>query len=92
MIVLFGPSWKSEILELPDDGAVVIVKRCPLLAHGHETGCPGECTFHRCLALTLTTVPLLNKKYSSRFVRTICTGDRQCEVRIEIEKHPDAGT
>lgn len=89
MIILFGPSWKSEVIGLPDNGAVLIVKRCPLLARDHETGCTGECTFHRCLALTLSTVPLLNNKYSARFVRTICTGDRQCEVRIEVEKEPD---
>ena len=90
MTILFGPSWKSEVIELPDDGAVIVIKRCPLLVHGHEAGCTGECTFHRCLALTLSTVPLLNKKYSSHFVRTICTGDRQCEVRIEVEKEPDS--
>lgn len=90
MIILFGPTWKSEVIELPDDGAVTIVKQCPLLTYGYETGCTGECSFHRCLALILSTVPLLNKKYTARFVRTICTGDRQCEVRIEIEKEPDA--
>lgn len=90
MIILFGPSWKSEALELPEDGAVIIVKRCPLLDHNVSESCSMECTFHRCLALTLSTVPLLNKKYSARFVRTICTGDRQCEVRIEIDTQPDA--
>jgi hypothetical protein len=41
------------------------------------------------MVLTLTTVPLLNKGYSARFVRTMCTGDRQCEVKIEEVKQPD---
>ena len=86
MIILFGPSWKSEILELPDDGAVTIVKRCPLLEHGHGAGCDGECTFHRCLALTLSTVPLLNKKYSARFVRTICTGTGSARSGSRLKK------
>jgi hypothetical protein len=90
MIILYGPSWKSEVIELPDDSAVTIVKRCPLFVHEHESGCNEEGTFHRCLALTLSTVPLLNKKYSARYVRTMCTGDRQCEIRIGIEREPDA--
>jgi hypothetical protein len=39
------------------------------------------------MALILTTVPLLNKNYSARFVRTMCTGDRQCEIKIfEVKK------
>ncbi|MGA8777755.1 hypothetical protein [Methanoregula sp.] len=38
--------------------------------------------------LTLSAVPLLNKDYSARFVRTMCTGDRQCEIKIE--KKPPA--
>jgi hypothetical protein len=41
------------------------------------------------MALTLTTVPLLNKGYSARFVRTMCMGDRQCEIKIEEVKKPD---
>ena len=43
------------------------------------------------MALTLTTVPILNKGYSARFVRTMCTGDRQCEIKIEEIKQPDDG-
>jgi hypothetical protein len=35
------------------------------------------------MALTLTSVPHLNKNYSARFVRTMCAGgDRQCEIKI----------
>ncbi|MDD4137393.1 MAG: hypothetical protein PHT99_05800, partial [Methanoregula sp.] len=42
----------------------------------------GSPVFRRCMAFTLTSVPLLNKKYSARFVRTMCTADRQCEIKI----------
>jgi hypothetical protein len=41
------------------------------------------------MALTLTAVPLLNNKYTARFVRTMCTGDRQCEVKIEKKPEPE---
>jgi hypothetical protein len=86
MSILFGPDYKSETLEFSRDGAVVLVKRCPL-----PERCPGSrsgdiTTFQRCMALTLSTIPHLNKKYSARFVRTMCTGDRQCELKIEAVK------
>jgi len=88
MAILFGPDYKSETLEISKSGAVVLVKRCPLPA-GNTISSAGDMkTFHKCMALTLTTVPQLNKNYSARFVRTMCTGDRQCEIKIEEEKQP----
>ena len=88
MAILFGPDYKSETLDFSHDGAVVLVKRCPL-----PERCPGEkqgdtSTFQRCMALTLSAIPQLNKKYSARFARAMCTGDRQCELKIEVVK-PD---
>ena len=86
MAILFGPDYKSETLEFSNDGAVILVKRCPLPAPYHNSGTGDIPAFHRCMALTLTTIPYLNKKYSARFVRTMCTGDRQCELKIEEAK------
>jgi len=83
-IILFGPDYKSESLEVSDNGSVIIVRHCPLLDRGYAVTRTTEFTFHKCLALTLTAVPLLNKNYTARYVRTMCTGDRQCEVKIEI--------
>jgi hypothetical protein len=88
MVILFGPEYTSETLGISRGGAVVIVKRCPLPASSHDSGAGGISTFHKCMVLTLTTVPLLNKAYSARFVRTMCTGDRQCEIKIEEAKQP----
>jgi hypothetical protein len=87
-IILFGPEYGGETIELADDGAVVLVKRCPFLIHSHSLAADHEHTFSRCMALTLTTVPLLNANYTARFVRTMCTGDRQCEVKIEKKPVP----
>ncbi len=83
MVILFGPGFKNEALEVSPARSVILVKRCPLLEHGTLPGSTGSPVFRRCMAFTLTAVPLLNKKYSARFVRTMCTGDRQCEVKIE---------
>jgi hypothetical protein len=88
MTILFGPDYKSETLEVSKDGAVILIRRCPLLESGHNIGVGGPGIFHKCMALTLTTVPQLNKNYSARFVRTMCTGDRQCEIKIEEAKQP----
>ena len=88
MTILFGPDYKSETLKVSKDGVVVLIKQCPLLESGHDLGAGGPGIFHKCMVLTLTTVPLLNKGYSARFVRTMCTGDRQCEIKIEEAKQP----
>ncbi|MEN6442936.1 MAG: hypothetical protein ABFC71_04195 [Methanoregula sp.] len=82
-VILFGPEYRGEVLDVADDRSVILVKRCPFLEHGCHAGIPGEQFFSRCMTLTLTAVPLLNKNYSARYVRTICTRDRQCEIKIQ---------
>lgn len=89
MAILFGPDYKSETLEISEEGAVILVKRCPLPESRFTSDSGDLTTFHKCMALTLTTVPQLNKRYSARFVRTMCTGDRQCEIKIEEVKQPE---
>jgi hypothetical protein len=89
MGILFGPGYTAETLETTHGGAVVLVKRCPLPDSSLDRGAGDPSTFRKCMVLTLTTVPLLNKGYSARFVRTMCTGDRQCEIKIEVAKQPD---
>ncbi|MGA2912154.1 MAG: hypothetical protein ABSE07_01410 [Methanoregula sp.] len=88
MAILFGPDYKSETLEVSKGGAVILIKQCPLADSSYDTGAGETRTFRRCMALTLTTIPFLNKDYSARFVRTLCTGDRQCEIKIEEAQQP----
>ena len=82
MVILFGPGFKSETLEVSNDSAVILIKRCPVLDASHVAGSPGELTFRRCMAFTLMAVPALNKEFGARFVRTMCTRDRQCEIKV----------
>jgi hypothetical protein len=87
LIIWFGPDYKSETLDVSKDGTVILIRRCPFLDTSHNVVVGGAGTFQKCMALILTTVPLLNKNYSARFVRTMCTGDRQCEIKIfEVKK------
>ncbi len=89
MNILFGPDFKGETLEVSQDRTVILVKRCPFLSREYDAGSSGEEIFHRCMAFVLMSTPGLNPKYSARYVRTMCTGDRQCEIKIaeaEAEK------
>ena len=61
-------STEGRPLQLADDGAVVLVKHCPFLIHSHMLAADHEHVFSRCMALTLTAVPLLNGNYTTRFV------------------------
>ena len=89
MTIFFGPDNRGEAFEVSSDGAVLLIKRCPLLESGYTRGAGDIRTFHKCMALVLTTIPLLNNKYSARYVRTMCTGDRQCEIKIEAQKQTE---
>ncbi len=79
MTILFGPDAKGEVIEVGEDGAVIIVKRCPFLFGGSAVGIPYERAFHRCLAFNLSSQKKLNPDYASRYVRAMCMGDRQCK-------------
>ncbi len=86
--IFFGPGFKDEIMEVGSDGAVVIVRRCPHLVPGGT----GEEIFHRCMAFTLLSQRAMNPAFTSRFVRTMCMGDRQCEIRVEPAKEPEGSS
>ncbi len=92
MNVLFGPEFKNEVLDITGDNVVIIVRRCPILFHASHSGLTGEETFNKCMALTLGSVPVLNKEFSARFVRTMCSGDRQCEIKIQKVPAPVSST
>jgi hypothetical protein len=94
MVILFGPDFKSETLKISKEGAVILVKRCPLIAAGYDAGTDGDRTFRKCMAFTLTGIPQLNREFSGRFVRTMCSGDRQCEIKVAKSElpHPDKKT
>ena len=83
--LLFGSEFKSEILDLSTDTAVILTKRCPFLVRAQETGGASEHCFTRCLAFSLTATERLNPKYTLRFVRAMCMGDRNCECKIVLK-------
>ena len=81
--ILFGPDYKDEVMEVDENGSVVIVKHCPFVAEAAGMGASPDRAFKRCLAFTLSTQKSLNPKYKSRFVKAMCMGDRQCEIKVD---------
>jgi len=81
--ILFGPDYKDEVMDLGGNGSVVVVKHCPFVDEAAGMGASPERAFKRCLAFTLSTQKSLNPEYKSRFVRAICMGDRQCEIKVD---------
>ncbi|OPY35221.1 MAG: hypothetical protein A4E34_00898 [Methanoregula sp. PtaU1.Bin006] len=88
MTIIFGPDFRNEALEVSKDGSVIVIRRCPLISAGYDAGSDGERTFGKCMAFILAGIPRLNRNFSARFVRTMCSGDRQCEIKIT--KNPPA--
>lgn len=84
--ILFGPEYKEEIIEVGEDGVVIVHRRCPFLLQGGVAGTADDGMFQRCMAFTLTSQNRFNPKYESRFVRAMCAGDRQCEIKIAVKK------
>ncbi len=91
--IFFGPETKTEKVKINDERAVLMVKRCPFLLRHMESGQDPEHLFDRCMAFSIVATESLNKGYTLRFVRSMCTGDRNCELKIikkEILKKEDA--
>jgi hypothetical protein len=91
--IFFGPETKTEKVKINDERAVLMVKRCPFLSRHMESGQDPEHLFDRCMAFSIVATESLNKEYTLRFVRSMCTGDRNCELKIikkELIKKEDA--
>jgi hypothetical protein len=84
--LFFGPDYKGELIEVGKDGAVIIIRRCPALAGDCFSPASGDGAFHRCMSFTLASQKKMNPGYTSRFVRAMCMGDRQCEIKIGPDK------
>ena len=85
-LLFFGPDFKSEQISFENDRAVLLIRTCPFLLRQQElSGPPGD-AFNRCLAFSIALVEELNPLYTLRFVRAMCQGDRNCEMKIVTRK------
>ncbi|MDD1672171.1 MAG: hypothetical protein LUO82_04150 [Methanomicrobiales archaeon] len=82
LTILFGPEFRGEILDLSSDRAVLLMKKCPFLLRCLECGSSTSTVFHPCMAFCISATESLNKDFSLRFVRAMCLGDKNCEIRV----------
>jgi len=80
--LFFGPETKDERVKFEGDRAVVMIKRCPFLTREMEMRSDAVHLFSKCLAFAITMTEALNQEYTLRFVRSMCMGDRNCEMKI----------
>jgi hypothetical protein len=80
--ILFGLEFRGEILELAPDRAVLLINRCSILVRAMEMGERSPAIFHPCLAFCVSATENLHPDFSARFIRAMCLGDKNCEMRI----------
>jgi hypothetical protein len=80
--VLFGTEFRGEVLELSEERSVLLIKLCPFLMRCRELGESPSVVFHPCMAFSISAIESLNKEFSLRFIRGMCMGDKNCEIRI----------
>ena len=71
-----------EHLKIEEDRSVVRVTKCPFIFREMEMRGHTEPLFSKCLAFSISAIETLNPDYSLRFVRSMCMGDKACEMKI----------
>lgn len=82
LLTFFGPEFRMEEALLDEERGVLVIKRCPFAFREKEIGTGPENLLPRCLAFAIATVEALNPAFTLRFVRSMCMGDRTCELKI----------
>jgi hypothetical protein len=89
--ILFGQEFRGEILDLDSDRAVVLINRCPILMRAMELGEHSPAFFHPCMACCVSATESLHSDFSVRFIRAMCLGDKNCELRVGKREELDKG-
>ncbi len=80
--IFFSPDYNMEHLKIEEDRSVVRVTKCPFIFREMEMRGHTEPLFSKCLAFSISAIETLNPDYSLRFVRSMCMGDKACEMKI----------
>jgi hypothetical protein len=88
--IFFSTDYTMEHLKIAEDRSVLRVTRCPFIYREMEIRGQTEPLFSRCLTFSITSVESLNPEYTLRFVRSMCMGDKSCEMKV-VRKEVVAG-
>jgi len=80
--IFFSPDYSTEHIKIEEDRSVVRVSKCPFIFRELEMRGHTEPLFSKCLAFSISTIETLNPEYTLRFVRSMCMGDKACEMKI----------
>jgi hypothetical protein len=80
--IFFSADYTFEHLKIAEDRSVLRVTRCPFVFREIEVRGRTGPVFSRCLTFAITSVEALNPDYTLRFVRSMCMGDRTCELKV----------
>ena len=80
--IFFSADYAIEHLPIAEDRSVLRVTRCPFVFREMEIRGRTGPIFSRCLTFAITSVEALNPEYTLRFVRSMCMGDRTCELKV----------
>jgi hypothetical protein len=80
--IFFSADYAFEHLKIGKDRSVLRVTRCPFVFREIEVRGRTGPVFSRCLTFAITSVEALNPEYTLRFVRSMCMGDRTCELKV----------
>jgi hypothetical protein len=81
-IIFFSADYAVEHLKIAEDRSVLRVTRCPFIFREMEIRGRTEPLFSRCLTFGISSVEALNPGYTLRFVRSMCMGDKTCEMKV----------
>jgi len=84
--IFFGPEIKSGQVSFESDRAVLPVRMCPMLLREQDFYAHNGDVFNRCHACVVAAVEELNHEYTIRYVRGMCQGDRNGEMKIITKK------
>jgi len=80
--IFFSPDYSTEHIKIEEDRSVVRVSKCPFIFRELEMRGHTEPLFSKCLTFSISAIEALNPEYSLRFVRSMCMGDKACEMKI----------
>ncbi len=80
--IFFSPDYSTSHIRLEEDKSVVRVSKCPFIFRELEMRGHTGLLFSKCLAFSISAIETLNPEYTLRFVRSMCMGDKACELKI----------
>lgn len=86
LTILYGPEIQYQIVDAHENNVETQVTSCPFLNRAEELGLESENLFENCKAYNKTFIDNLNPKYTKRFIKAMCMGDKYCETRTELRK------